>query len=143
MGGPGLSITGDGSLVEKVNVNSNAGGGMVVAGTVVQSEAMLNGSFGIVALIVRDSTAIQNAGDGILVDAGGIASGNVSSSNGGYGIYVPFSTAVHNTTFQNKASGISALCPSAVTDNTVVSSDSKNIEISGSGCVLSNNAVRP
>jgi hypothetical protein len=129
--------------VEKVTADSNAGGGFNVAGTVSDSFAMQNGSFGIVATTVRNSTAQQNLGDGILLNGtGGVASGNVSSFNGGYGIGAPYSTVTGNTVIGNKGFGISVFCPSAIRGNTIFSNEAGNIDASKTGCVQTDNALR-
>ena len=144
MGLMGIQMTGSGSVVERVTAYSNAGGGMAVAGKVIESAATHNGSFGIVAETVRDSTSSENAGDGmILSGGGGIASGNVSSYNGGIGISVAYGTVTGNSLFLNSYVGISAQCPSSVIANTIISSNGTNLETHGAGCVLLNNAFRP
>lgn len=143
MGLMGIWMTGDGSFVSRVAVDGNAGGGMSVAGSVIESAATQNGSFGIIGVTVRDSTAVQNLGDGIILATGGVATGNSSSDNGGYGLYVQAGTATGNTLFLNKSFGISALCPSSIVGNTVVASDLGSIETSREDCVLANNATRP
>lgn len=140
----GILMTGDGSFVERVTAFNNAGGGMSVAGSVIESAATHNGSFGIIATTVRDCTSVQNFGDGIILDvSGGVAAGNVSSFNGGYGFSVPFGTATGNTAFLNKSFGISASCPSSIAGNTVIAGEIGSIQTKGAGCVLANNATRP
>ncbi len=67
MGQTGIVITGTGAYVEKVTVNSSGGAGFVVAGSVVDSAATLNGSFGILAITVRGSFATDNHGNGIVL----------------------------------------------------------------------------
>jgi len=142
--GMGVWLTGEGSAVDKVTADINAGGGFNVAGSVSDSRAMQNGSFGIVAYTVRDSTAQQNLGDGILLNGtGGVASGNVSSFNGGYGIGAPYSTVTGNTVIGNKSFGISVFCPSVIVGNTIFSNDAGSIDTSKAGCVQANNATRP
>jgi hypothetical protein len=144
MGLMGILLNGAGSFVERVTVDSNAGGGMSVSGTVVQSAATQNGSFGILADTVRDSTSRQNAGDGIILGInGGVATANVSSFNGGLGLGVQLGTATGNTLFLNQGAGISASCPSSLVGNTVVSNGVASIKISGDGCALANNGTRP
>lgn len=144
MGLTGLQLSGLGSSVEKVTVDSNAGGGMSVEGAVIQSAATNNGSFGMIAAVVRDSIVMQNAGDGILFGTnGGVATGNISSFNGGFGIAVQLGTATGNTLFLNQAAGISAMCPSSVVGNTIVTNGHGNITTSGDGCAVTNNALRP
>ena len=91
---------------------------------------------------VRDCTASKNLGDGILLAAGGVATGNVSSFNGGYGFYVPFGTATGNTAFLNKSFGISANCPSSLVGNTIAATGGGTIETRGTDCALANNATR-
>jgi hypothetical protein len=143
MGRAAILLMGDGSFVERVSAVGNAGGGISVAGSVISSSAVQNGSFGIIATTVRDSTATENAGDGILLDIGGVATGNVSSFNGGFGIFVPFGTATGNTLFVNKSFGISATCPSSIVGNTVASNEGGGVEMKQDGCVAANNATRP
>ena len=144
MGLMGILLNGSGSFVERVTVDSNAGGGMSVAGTVIEGAATQNGAFGIIATAVRDSTSLQNSGDGIIISTNaGVAAGNVSSLNGGFGIALQPGTATANTVFFNQAAGISALCPSSIVGNTVVTNGPAAIETSHEGCVLANNATRP
>ena len=144
MGRFGIWLSGNGSFVEKVTADSNADGGLNVAGTVIESAATQNGAFGIIALSVRDSTAFQNAGDGVILEAnGGVATGNVSSQNVGSGIIVQGGTATGNTVFLNQGAGITALCPSSLVGNTIVVSGTATIETHGDGCALANNATRP
>ncbi len=143
MGLMGILLSGDGSSVEHVIGEQNAGGGMSVAGNVSQSAATRNGSFGIIGLNVRDSNAVQNVGDGIIVDSGGVATGNVSSANGGLGMAVFNGTATGNTIFVNTMFGIRANCPSALIGNTIVGNSGGTIDAQGTGCVQANNATRP
>lgn len=143
MGMIGVWLPGEGSAVEKVLAERNAGGGFNVAGTVSDCTAMQNGSFGIDAFTVRDSTAQGNLGDGILLNGtGGVASGNVSAFNGGYGIGAPYSTVTRNTVIGNKGFGISVFCPAAILGNTIFSNEGGNIDASKTGCTQADNAMR-
>jgi hypothetical protein len=142
MGATGIFITGAGSSVEKVVVDSN-GGGILIAGNVIASAATRNGAFGIFATIVRDCYVTDNHDDGIQLDAiGGVATGNIASFNGLQGILSPNGTVTGNTTVRNLAFGISATCPSIIVGNTVVSNTGETIATNGAGCVLVNNATR-
>ncbi len=144
MGLIGILLNGAGSIVERAVVDSNAGGGMTVVGTVIQSAATQNGSFGIIADTVRDSTATQNAGDGIILGInGGVATGNLSSFNGGFGMAVQLGTATANTLFLNQGAGISASCPSSIVGNTIVTNGPAGVVTTGAGCALANNGTRP
>jgi hypothetical protein len=142
----GILLRGDDSVVERVTANSNAGVG-IVAGSVFQSTSTQNGCFGIIANIVRDSTSSENVGDGIILGvvgpSGGVATGNVSSQNGGFGIALQLGTATGNTVFLNTSTGISALCPSAIVGNTIVTNGPAAIKTDGDGCTVANNAARP
>jgi hypothetical protein len=138
----GILMTGDGSFVERVTADGNARGGMVVAGTVIESAGSQNGAFGIFAITVRDCTSVQNLGDGIVLDgSGGVGTGNISSFNGGRGMLVPNGTATGNTVVRNNSFGISTTCPSTIVGNTIVSNGG-TIETNRDGCVLFNNATR-
>ena len=109
MGQAGIVITGTGAYVEKVTVNSSGGAGFVVAGSVVDSAATLNGSFGILAITVRGSFATDNHGNGIVLDgSGGVAIGDIASFNGGNGIQSPNGTVTSSTMVRNTGFGISA-----------------------------------
>ena len=142
MGMMGILLSGDGSSVEHVTVAQNGGGGMSVSGIVNESAATLNASFGIIGLNVRASSAVLNGGDGIIVSSGGVAAGNVSSSNGGLGMAVLNGTATGNTIFVNQLFGIHANCPSALIGNTIVGNSGGSIDAQGTGCVQANNATR-
>jgi hypothetical protein len=143
MGLHGIFINGDGGLVEKVSAQSNAGAGIVVFGSVVESSAIGNGSTGILALIVRDSEAASNVGDGIIADGrGGVVIGVVSSNNGGRGIVAQNASVTGSTSTLNKGAGLQAICPSAILNNTIVANAS-SILTEEQGCVLENNGTRP
>jgi hypothetical protein len=132
MGSQGILMTGDGSFVERVNADSNAGGGIIVAGTVIQSAATHNGAFGILAITVRDCTAVLNAGDGIILDgSGGVGTGNIASFNGGRGMSVPNGVATGNTMVRNTSFGISTTCPSSIVGNTIVNNGASSAESVG------------
>jgi len=146
MGLFGILLRDAGSYVERITADGNAGTG-ILAGSVFQSAATQNGSFGIIANTVRDSTSSQNVGDGIILGvvgpSGGVASGNVSSQNGGFGIALQLGTATGNTVFLNTSAGISALCPSAIVGNTIVTNGPAAIKTDGDGCTAVSNAARP
>jgi len=143
MGSHGIFMSGDGSFVEKVSVQSNAGAGIIVAGSVIESSAIGNGSTGILALIVRDSEAASNVRDGIITDGrGGVAIGDVSSLNGGRGIVAQNGSVTGSTITLNKGVGLEATCPSAILNNTIVA-NAASIQTDQPGCVLENNGTRP
>jgi len=143
MGGVGILILGAGSSVERVVLDSNGGGGVIIAGSVIESTATRNGGFGIFATIVRDSYVTDNHADGIELDGiGGVATGNISSFNGKNGILSPNGSVTGNTVVRNVAFGISATCPSSIIGNTSVSNTGGTINTNGAGCMLLNNATR-
>jgi hypothetical protein len=143
MGSHGIFLSGDGSLVQKVSAQSNAGSGIIVAGSVIDSSAIANGQTGILAVIVRDSEAASNVHDGIVLDGrGGVGTGDVSSDNGGRGIVAQNGSVINSTTTLNKGVGLFAICPSAILNNTIVANAS-SIQTEDAGCVLENNGTRP
>ena len=143
MGSHGIFLSGDGSMVERVSVQSNAGSGIIVAGSVLESSSIGNGSTGVLAFIVRDSEAANNAGDGIITDGrGGVALDDVSSFNGKRGIVAQNASVTGSTITLNKGVGLQATCPSAILNNTIVANAS-SIQTEEPGCVLENNGTRP
>jgi hypothetical protein len=139
MGGHGIRMMGDGTLVQNVVSVSNGGPGIVVGeGNVIESVAKLNESgAAIVGLIVRGCTAANNV-FGIFVRPGGIASGNVAVSNSGTGITVNNATATGNSVSNNGTYGIDAVCPGVLADNTAYGNAGGNIRMSGA-CSSANN----
>src|SRR5690349_10599013 len=101
MGGHGIRMMGEGTVVERVNSVSNGGPGIVVGeGTVIDSVAKLNASgAAIVGLIVRGSVAANNV-FGIFVRPGGVATGNVAINNafGGISVTMGRRSATRRTT---------------------------------------------
>jgi hypothetical protein len=143
MGSTGIQVTGTGAVIEKVTAHSNAGGGFLVAGSVIEGVATLNGSFGIFAITVRDCIATDNHDNGIILDgSGGTAYGDIASFNGGFGIQSPNGTVTNSTIVRNTLFGITAVCPSSIVNNTVVSNGAGTINTTGAGCMLVNNATR-
>jgi parallel beta-helix repeat protein len=136
-------MTGDGSFVERVTANGNAGPGIVVAGSAIECSVAGNGGFGVLAITVRECTAVQNAGDGIVVDgSGGVAISNIASFNGGRGMFLQNGSATGNTMVRNQGFGITAVCPSSILANTVIGNTLGIIETRNDGCVLANNSTR-
>jgi hypothetical protein len=143
MGSHGIDIIGDGSLVDRVSAQGNAGLGIIVEGTVNASSAIGNGESGILALIVNNSEAAFNVADGIVLDGrGGVALADVSSDNGGNGIDAENASVTGSTITLNKGIGINAVCPSAILNNTIVA-NTTSIQTDRPGCVLENNGTRP
>jgi hypothetical protein len=143
MGATGVFISSQSGYVERVTTESNGLGGMLVGGRVVDSEATLNGSFGIFAVSIHNSTAVNNHGNGIQVDAsGGVAMGNISSFNGGVGFLLPNGTMIGNSAVRNGGFGISATCPAVMVDNIVIGNTGGIIQTNLSGCITTDNGTR-
>ncbi len=106
MGGHGIRMMGDGTVVEKVNSISNGGPGIVVGeGSVLDSVAKLNGSgAALVGLIVRNCVSNNNV-FGIFVRPGGVATGNTAIANAATGISVNNASAMGNTALNNGTYG--------------------------------------
>jgi hypothetical protein len=139
MGGHGIRMMGDGTVVERVNSVSNGGPGIVVGeGTVIDSVAKLNASgAAIVGLIVRGSVAANNV-FGIFIRPGGVATGNVAINNGAGGISVNNATALGNTAYHNGDYGFDGVCPGTLVGNTA-NQNGVNFRTNGS-CTMSDNA---
>lgn len=130
MGGYGIFLQGDGSSVDHVVATDNANGGFLVNGRVSDSAAVNNGNVGIFTIIVLNSLANENHGTGIQVDAsGGVAIGDVASFNGGLGMSLPNGSAFNNTIVRNGSFGITTICPSVISGNTIVSDTGGTIQI--------------
>lgn len=71
--------------------------------------------------IVSDNRVSYNGGSGILVGAGSVVSGNVATFNRGFGFNIP--------------------CPSSVVGNAANGNLNANLNTSGGGCSLANNAA--
>ena len=140
MGGHGVRMLGEGTMVERINAVSNGGPGIVVgSGSVVDSFAHLNASgAAIIGLIVRNSISTNNS-FGIFIRPGGVATGNVAGFNAGGGISVTQGTAVNNTSNNNGDYGIDAQCPGAVVGNTTTGNGTNNLRTNGL-CTLADNA---
>jgi hypothetical protein len=140
----GIQLTGDGSMIERVASDGNFKAGFDVNGSVTQSSATGNGFDGFRALVVRDSISVNNRRFGILIrSGGGAATGDIASFNGNDGISAANSRVIGNTVVSNMSTGNSALCPSNISDNTVVNNGGNSIETTQSGCVVINNATGP
>ncbi|MBI4906776.1 MAG: right-handed parallel beta-helix repeat-containing protein [Acidobacteria bacterium] len=139
MGGHGIRMMGDGTVVEKVHAVSNGGPGIVVGeGSVIDSVAKLNGSgAAIIGSIVRGCTSSNNV-FGIFVRPGGVASGNIASNNAVGGISVTNATARGNTAYNNTDYGIDGVCPGVIVENTA-NRNAINIRTNGA-CTMANNA---
>jgi len=137
----GIQLTGTNSLVEKVAADLNAGVGMIVNGSVIEGSASANGSDGIRALIVRNSISVQNLLHGIVLNFGGVATGNVASSNGFRGIFVRNGSAIGNTATNNTNIGILASCPSSLADNTSLGNTGSGVVTDGNNCAVANNST--
>ncbi|MCC6367399.1 MAG: hypothetical protein IT165_28080 [Bryobacterales bacterium] len=140
MGGHGIRMMGDGTVVERVQSVSNGGPGIVVGeGIVIDSVAKLNASgAAIVGLIVRGNISSNNV-FGIFVRPGGVAMGNTASFNGAGGISVNNATASGNTSYSNGDYGIDGVCPGVITGNTAFRNGTINIRTNGA-CTLADNA---
>jgi len=144
MGSFGIFATGEGAVMEEVSADGNAGGGFIVAGSVLMSSATGNGGVGVLALVIRESRVTGNTTDGIDVDgAGGVAIGNTSSFNGRAGMNLPNGVANNNTIVRNNGVGIVAKCPAVVTGNVIVNNVGGTLTMDGGDCAVVNNATLP
>ena len=139
MGGHGVRMLGNGTVVERVHSVSNGGPGIVVGeGSVIDSIVSLNASgAALVGTIVRGCIATNNV-FGIFVRPGGVAIGNVAAFNAAGGISVNQATAANNTANNNGDYGIDGACPGVLVGNTAHNNGTINIKTNGQ-CTLANN----
>jgi hypothetical protein len=111
MGGHGIRMMGNGTVVERVHAVSNGGPGIVVGlGSIVDSMAMFNGSgAAVVGLIVRGTVSTNNV-FGIFIRPGGVATGN--------------------SAIANAVTGLSVQCPAVVVGNST-SNNPTNVQLNG------------
>lgn len=64
------------------------------------------------------------------------------SVNGGRGSVARNASVINSTMTLNKGVGLSAICPSAILNKTIVANAS-SIQTEENGCVLENNGTRP
>jgi hypothetical protein len=129
----GVSLGGDGSIVEGLHVSNDAGmfeHGIGISATgIVRNNAVVG---------VSGKTALEG-GRGIV--ATGVITGNYTSINETSGIEAgQGSTVIGNTATNNAAGGIGVSCPSNVTDNTAIGNQ-QNLLLSGTGCNNTNNVA--
>lgn len=138
MGGHGIRLIGNGTVVERVQALSNGGPGIVVGeGSVIDSIVRSNGAgAALVGTIVRNCIATNNV-FGIFVRPGGVAIGNVAAYNSVGGISVNQATAANNTAYNNGDYGFDGVCPGVLVGNTAVGNGT-NIRTNGQ-CTLANN----
>jgi len=119
MGGHGIRLIGNGTVVERVHAVSNGGPGIVVGlGSIIDSVAMFNGSgAAVVGLIVRGTVSTNNV-FGIFVRPGGVATGN--------------------SAIANAVTGLTAQCPAVVVGNSTVNNGT-NLEVNGM-CAVADHA---
>jgi hypothetical protein len=130
----GVFLAGYGSIVEGIRIT---GGGL--------------GGVGISAIgVIRGNTVVGIAGPGPgngtgIFAAGGVITGNYSTSNRAFGILVgPGSTVAGNTVVTSLTFGgfgIVAACPSNVIDNTATGDAGQNLVPQGTGCNDTNNVA--
>lgn len=139
MGGHGIRMMGDGTVVERVHSLMNGGPGIVVGeGSVIDSVAKYNASgAAVVGLIVRGTVSTNNI-FGIFIRPGGVATGNTSANNAVGGISLNYATALGNSAYNNAGYGIEAVCPGALTGNTAYKNQGGNINTNGLCATLNN-----
>jgi len=126
----GVSLGGDGSIVEGLRLSDMGPGGVGIFATG----------------IVRGNTLVEivgpGPGNGVGISATGVITGNYATSNRGAGIVAAQgSTVIGNTITNNFDFGIVVNCPSNVTDNTVTGNLAGKLVLNGTGCNNTNNVA--
>jgi hypothetical protein len=143
--GFGVSLPGDGSIVEGLRI---ASAGLrsegIVAKGIVRGNTVLGGVFPMQSGIIASGTVTDNYVSGVVqgigIRADGTVRGNTAIDNT-RGIMVGVgSTVIGNTATNKSVSGIQASCPTNLTDNTAVNNGT-NLVLNGDGCNKTNNVV--
>jgi hypothetical protein len=118
MGGHGIRMMGNGTVVERVQAVSNGGPGIVVGmGSIIDSVATFNGAgAAVVGLIVRGTVAMNNV-FGIFIRPGGVATGNSAIANAGTGLSVQCPAVVVGNSTSNNGTNVQLNGVCAVADH--------------------------
>jgi hypothetical protein len=145
----GIDLFGEHSRAERIHAIGNGGNGIAVessanSSSVVACAAGNNLRDGIfVNGLAIGNTANGNGGRGIFINPGGAAINNIANFNKQDGIVGNLATISGNAAFENRGTGITGGCPSALVSNTAFGNSGGDIFTSGSGCTRANNAPQP
>lgn len=147
----GISLGGNGNLVENVHVEENTDTGMVLGAGSLAHSVIVQGNFqsGVVlstACTLKDSIVRANGNTpdsrGLSVGPGSTVTGNTVWANTGTGLFAASgSTVAGNTVLDTLGVGISATCPSNVVQNTATANSGGNLVLVGDGCNTVNNVA--
>ncbi|MBI3300497.1 MAG: right-handed parallel beta-helix repeat-containing protein [Deltaproteobacteria bacterium] len=147
----GVSLGGNGNLVENVHVENNTDTGIFLgAGSLAHHVvAQGNSRFGVLlstACSFKDSIvrANGNASDSVGLSAGpgSTVSGNTIWANTGTGLFGSTGgTVIGNTVLDTLGVGISVICPSNLQQNTATANTGGNLVLAGGGCSAVNNVA--
>jgi hypothetical protein len=151
-GRDGITAGGNGTAnsVSNSSADSNGGNGIFASGIVSNCEAANNGQWGLFGVLVSDSKAHNNVGDGI-VTAGGYTGvlNSMATGNGGNGITAggntggPAGNVVGSTAQNNAGIGIQLFCPGAAYNNIANTNTGGDIVPTDSTCELFGNKPAP
>jgi hypothetical protein len=147
----GVSLGGNGNLIENVHVENNTDTGLFLgAGSLANHiVAQENSQFGVIlstACTITDSIVRANgnspASVGLSAGPGSTVRGNTIWANTGTGLFGSTSgTVIGNTVFNTFGVGISVICPSNVQQNTATTNTAGNLVFSGTECAFVNNVT--
>jgi hypothetical protein len=129
-------VGGDGNIVENLRIFSLGDG--IRAKGIVRGNTVVGGAptaVGIIASGIINNNYVTEFPKGGGITATGVVRGNIATGNGS-GIQVGSgSTASGNTASDSgPGAGITAICPSNLTDNTAVNNIGGNLALIGDGC---------
>jgi hypothetical protein len=145
----GVSLGGNGNLVEDAHVENNTDTGMFLGPGSLAHDIVVQGNFRFGVLLstacsFKDSIvqANGNAADSVGLSAGpgSTVSGNTIWANTGTGLFGSTGgTVIGNTVLDTLGVGISVICPSNLQQNTATANTGGNLVLSGIGCTSINN----
>ena len=147
----GVSLGGNGNLVQDIHVENNTdtgmflGAGSIADHVVVQGNSQ-NGAILSTANTFKNSSVRANGNSstsiGLSAGPGSTVTGNTIWKNTGTGLFGSTGgTVIGNTVTDTLGTGMSVICPSNLQQNTAVSNTSINLTLAGDGCLLVGNVA--
>jgi len=145
----GVSLGGNGNLVENVRVEDNTDTGMFLGASSIADHVVVQGNWQNGAILstantFKNSSVRANGNSstsiGLSAGPGSTVTGNTLWKNTGTGLFGSTGgTVIGNTVTDTNGVGVSVICPSNLQQNTSVSNLSENLTLAGDGCLLVGN----
>jgi hypothetical protein len=147
----GVSLGGNGNIVENVHVENNTDTGMFLGAGSIAQRIVAQGNFNIGVLLstastLKDSSIRANGNSatsvGLSAGPGSTISGNTIWNNTGTGLCGSTGgTVIGNTVLDTIGVGIAVICPGNVQQNTATANTGGNLVLTGTDCLSVNNVA--